>query len=355
MRYLKIGKKKISLKHPTYFIADIGANHDGSIIRAKKLIKLAKFAGADAAKFQHFAAKTIVSDKGFKKIKSDSTHQKKWKKSVFEVYKSASINSNWTKILKIYCDKLGIEFMTSPYSLEILNEINPFVKAIKIGSGDITWIDIIKEIAKKKKEGLLATGASTLPEVDKAIKEYLKFNKSLVLMQCNTNYTGDKKNINFVNLNVLKQFKKKYPHLILGLSDHTFGHASVVGAVTLGARVIEKHFTDDNKRTGPDHFFAMNPDSWKEMVETTREVEAALGDGYKKVEKNELATIVVQRRSIRVNKNLKKGTIIKANMLTYLRPCPKNALEPSKKTLILNKKLKKNLSTEDIIELRDVK
>ena len=153
MRYLKIGKKRISLKHPTYFIADIGANHDGSIIRAKKLIKLAKFAGADAAKFQHFAAKTIVSDKGFKKMKSESSHQKKWKKSVFEVYKSASINSNWTKILKIYCDKLGIEFMTSPYSLEILNEINPFVKAIKIGSGDITWIDIIKEIAKKKKSG----------------------------------------------------------------------------------------------------------------------------------------------------------------------------------------------------------
>ena len=355
MRYLKIGKKKISLKDPTYFIADIGANHDGSIIRAKKLIKLAKLAGADAAKFQHFAAKTIVSDKGFKKIKSEASHQKKWKKSVFEVFKSASINSNWTKILKIYCDKLGIEFMTSPYSLEILNEINPFVKAIKIGSGDITWIDIIKEIAKKKKVGLLATGASTLSEVDKAVKEYLKFNKSLVLMQCNTNYTGDKNNINFVNLNVLKQFKKKYPHLILGLSDHTFGHASVIGAVTLGARVIEKHFTDNNKRIGPDHFFAMNPDSWKEMVETTREVEAALGDGYKKVEKNELMTIVVQRRSIRVNKDLKKGTIIKADMLTYLRPCPLNALEPSKKKLILNKKLKKNLSTEDIIELRHVK
>ena len=355
MRYLKIGNKKISLKDPTYFIADIGANHDGSIIRAKKLIKLAKFAGADAAKFQHFAAKTIVSDKGFKKMKSESSHQKKWKKSVFEVYKLASLNTNWTKKLKIYCDQLGIEFMTSPYSLKILNEINPYVKAIKIGSGDITWIDIIKEIAKKKKVGLLATGASTLFEVDKAVKEYLKFNKSLVLMQCNTNYTGDKKNINFINLNVLKQFKRKYPHLILGLSDHTFGHASVIGAVTLGARVVEKHFTDDNKRIGPDHFFAMNPDSWKEMIKATREVEAALGDGYKKVEKNELMTIVVQRRSIRVNKNIKKGTIIKADMLTYLRPCPKNALEPSKKKLILNKKLKKNLSTEDIIELRHVK
>ena len=147
--------------------------------------------------------------------------------------------------------------------------------------------------------------------------------------------------IYFVNLNVLKQFKKKYPHLILGLSDHTFGHASVIGAVTLGARVIEKHFTDNNKRVGPDHFFAMNPTTWKDMVETTREVEAALGDGYKKVERNELATLIVQRRSIRVNKNLKRGTIIKTSMLTYLRPCPFNALDPSKTKLILNKKLKK--------------
>ena len=354
MRNLKICNKKIGLKHPTYFIADIGANHDGSIIRAKKLIKLAKLAGADAAKFQHFTAKTIVSDKGFKKIKSETSHQKKWKRSVFEVYKSASINSNWTKVLKTYCDELSIEFMTSPYSPEILDEINPYVKAIKIGSGDITWIDIIKKIAKKKKVGLLATGASTLSEVDKAVKEYLKLNKSLVLMQCNTNYTGDIKNINFVNLNVLKQFKKKYPHLILGLSDHTFGHASVIGAVTLGARVIEKHFTDNNKRVGPDHFFAMNPTTWKDMVETTREVEAALGDGYKKVERNELATLIVQRRSIRVNKNLKRGTIIKTSMLTYLRPCPFNALDPSKTKLILNKKLKKNLSTEDVIKLSDV-
>ena len=209
MKYLKIGNNKIGLNYPVYFIADIGANHDGSFERAKKLIRLAKLSGANAAKFQHFDANTIVSDKGFRQLKSERSHQDKWKKSVFEVYKSASINKKWTKKLKSYCSKVGIEFMTSPYSIDILNEINPYVNAIKIGSGDITWIDIIKEIAKKNKVGILATGASTLSEVSVAVKAYLKINKSFVLMQCNTNYTGDKKNINFVNLNVLKQFKKK--------------------------------------------------------------------------------------------------------------------------------------------------
>ena len=355
MKYLKIGNNKIGLNYPVYFIADIGANHDGSFERAKKLIRLAKLSGANAAKFQHFDANTIVSDKGFRQLKSERSHQDKWKKSVFEVYKSASINKKWTKKLKSYCSKVGIEFMTSPYSIDILNEINPYVNAIKIGSGDITWIDIIKEIAKKNKVGILATGASTLSEVSVAVKAYLKINKSFVLMQCNTNYTGDKKNINFVNLNVLKQFKKKFPNIILGLSDHTFGHSSVLGAVALGARVIEKHFTDNNNKNGPDHFFAMNPKSWKEMVKNTREIETALGDGLKIVEKNEIGAKTVQRRSIRISRDITKGTILKKNMLSFLRPCPTNALDPSQKKLILNKKLKINLKSEDIIRLKDVK
>lgn len=174
-------------------------------------------------------------------------------------------------------------------------------------------------------------------------------------MQCNTNYTGNKKNLKYVNLNVLKQFKKIYPKLILGLSDHTFGHASVLGAVTLGARVIEKHFTDNNARVGPDHYFAMNPKTWREMVDATRDLEASLGDGIKKIEKNEINSKIVQRRSIRALKKLKKGTILKDSMITYLRPCPNQALRPSDKKIILNKKLKKDLNYHDLILKKDVK
>ena len=354
MKSFKIGKQKIGERHKTYFIADIGANHDGSLSRAKKLIRLAKKSGADAAKFQHFSAKTIVSDHGFKTLKGVKTHQDKWKKSVFEVYQSASINKNWTKILANYCKKIGIEFMTSPYGINIVDEINPYVKAIKIGSGDLTWIDILKKIASKNKVTILATGASDLDEVKLAVKEVLKKNKKLVLMQCNTNYTGNQNNINFVNLNVLKSYKKLFPNVILGLSDHTFGHASVLGAVAYGARVIEKHFTDDNSRSGPDHFFAMNPKTWKHMVQETRNLEKALGDGKKKIEKNELSSIIVQRRSIRANQKLKKGVIIKEKMLTYLRPCPLKALRPSDKNKLINKRLRKDINFHEVITLADV-
>ena len=351
---IKIGNKSIGDQHKTYFIADIGANHDGSLSRAKKLIRLAKKSGADAAKFQHFSASSIVSDFGFKTLKGVKTHQDKWKKTVFEVYKSASINKNWTKILANYCKKIGIEFMTSPYAINIVDEINPYVRAIKIGSGDLTWLDILKKIASKNKVTILATGAAELKEVKLAVRTILKQNKKLVLMQCNTNYTGNQNNINYVNLNVLKTYKKLFPNTILGLSDHTFGHASVLGAVAFGARVIEKHFTDDNSRNGPDHFFAMNPVTWKNMVQETRNLEKALGDGIKKIEKNENSSIVVQRRSIRASMRLKKGMIIKENMLTYLRPCPIKSLPPRDKKKLLNKRLKKNKKFHEVITLNDI-
>ena len=127
MNKFKIGKKTISDNKPTYFIADIGANHNGSLEKAKELIYLCAESGADAAKFQHFSAKTIVSDFGFKSLKGKFSHQSKWKKSVFEVYQDASINLNWTNILRKTCKKVGIEFFSSPYSYEMVNHLNPFV------------------------------------------------------------------------------------------------------------------------------------------------------------------------------------------------------------------------------------
>ena len=122
-------------------------------------------------------------------------------------------------------------------------------------------------------------------------------NKQLCIMQCNTNYTAENDNFNYLNLNVLKAYKKKFPGIVLGLSDHTPGHSSVLGAIALGARMVEKHFTDNNNRIGPDHKFSMNPSSWKEMVDRSRELESSLGDGNKKVERNELETVVLQKKS----------------------------------------------------------
>ena len=148
---LNIGDQRIGRDYPTYFIADIAANHDGDLERAKALIHLAAEAGADAAKFQHFKAETIVSDRGFKSLVGQQSHQAKWEKSVFEVYKDASVSLDWTETLADTCDKAGIAFFTSPYAIDLVDHIDPYVPAYKIGSGDITWIEMVEYIASKQK------------------------------------------------------------------------------------------------------------------------------------------------------------------------------------------------------------
>lgn len=325
---LEIQGKKIGEKYPTYFIADIAANHDGDLERAKELIYLAADAGADAAKFQHFQAETIVSDYGFKSLKSQQSHQEKWKSSVFDVYKAASVNLDWTQTLKTTCEKAGIPFFTTPYSLDVVDYMDAHVPAYKIGSGDITWLEMIERVASKQKPYFLATGAATMDEVTRAVSAALSINPQFALMQCNTNYTASLENLKYIQLNVLKTYRAMYPDMVLGLSDHTPGHATVLGAVALGARMVEKHFTDNVNRVGPDHAFSMDPNSWREMVDRTRELENALGNGIKKVEENEYQTVVVQRRSLRASAALSKLHVIETGDFIPLRPCPADALTP---------------------------
>ena len=261
MHNIHFAKTTIGQGHPLYFIADIAANHDGDIERAFKLIELAKEAGANAAKFQNFKAAKIVSNVGFQSLGSQISHQKSWKKSVFEVYEDASISQDWTAKLKEKCQEVGIEYFTSPYDFDSIDHVDRYVEVYKIGSGDITWIEILQYIARKNKPVMIASGASDISDVKRAMSALQEITHDIVLMQCNTNYTVDADKHQYVNLNVLKTFAQLYPNTILGLSDHTLGHATVLGAVALGALVFEKHFTDDNDRSGPDHKFAMNPKS----------------------------------------------------------------------------------------------
>jgi len=343
----KIKDRLIGESEPTYFIADIAANHDGNLSRAKKLIRLAKESGADAAKFQHFKANKIVSDFGFKTLKSQASHQKNWKKSVFEVYQDAEINRTWDLELKSECDKVGIHFFSSPYDFEAIDELEDLMPAYKIGSGDLNWDEIIIRMAKKSKPIILATGASDIDEVIHAVSVIEKHNKKIVLMQCNTNYTANIENYHYIALNVLKTYQLLFPNAILGLSDHTFGHSTVLGAVALGARVVEKHFTDDNDRVGPDHRFAMNPKTWKEMVENTRQLEAAIGNTIKKVEDNEQETVVLQRRCLRAARDFIKGEKILKKDIEILRPAPKGSLCPNDLDIIVGRKIAVDLAKGD--------
>ena len=351
----KINGKHVGNSSPTYFVADIAANHDGDLERAKDLIFMAAESGADAAKFQHFHARTIVSDYGFRHLGGQKSHQQTWKKSVYEVYKDASIDMGWTEILKDTCSKAGIAFFTSPYSLDLVDAVDEHVSAYKIGSCDITWHKIIKKIASKNKPYMIATGASSINEVQMAVDLALDINPSLALMQCNTNYTGSVENFKYIHLNVLKVYQKMFPSVVLGLSDHTPGHSTVLGAIAFGARIIEKHFTDSQKRDGPDHAFSLDPTMWTEMIKSSRELEASFGDGNKKIEPNEADTVVLQRRSLRFTKDLSIGRPLVEEDFEELRPCPEDAVPPYRMDEIIGRELKQSKLAGEYLRWIDLK
>ncbi len=351
---IKIGNRTISETSRPYFIADIAANHDGDIDRAYRLIELAKEAGADAAKFQNFKAETIVSKGGFESLGAQLSHQSSWKKSVFDTYQDASLPDVWSERLKAKCDEVGIEYMTSPYDFASVDLADRYVNAFKIGSGDITWPEILEYIAKKEKPVLLATGASELCDVKRAMQAVLKYNKQVVLMQCNTNYTASDDNFSFINLNVLHAYHTLYPDCILGLSDHTFGHTTVLGAYALGARVFEKHFTDDNDREGPDHKFSMNPVTWKRMVRACEELREAMGDGIKRVEDNERDTVNIQRRAFYLQRNLKKGDTIEEEDIFPLRPVKDGAVLPFERSEVIGRRAARDIQRDECLRWEDI-
>lgn len=326
MTTFTIGARAVGPDEPTYFIADIAANHDGDLDRAMRLMTLAKNAGADCAKFQHFRAEHIVSDYGFKALGAQQSHQANWTKSVFEVYQDASLPWDWTAPLAEHAESIGIEFMSAPYDLEAVAHLNPYVNAFKVGSGDVNWLEELSAIAELGKPVILATGAAELDDVTRAMSVLQAFTKDIVLMQCNTNYEGSLENIHHVNLRVLQQYAELFPGVTLGLSDHTPGHVTVLGAVALGARVVEKHFTDDTLRLGPDHGFSMDPFTWAAMVEDTRKLEAALGTGKKGIEDNELDTIILQRRCVRAGRDIAMNHKLTREDLVVLRPAPRDAI-----------------------------
>lgn len=350
----EIGARLVGPNRPTFFIADIGANHDGDLERAKHLVRLAAEAGVDAAKFQHFSARTIVSRKGFESLGGQLSHQASWQRSVYEVYEDASLDLGWTPALRAECEAAGIEFMTSPYSLELVDALDQHVAAFKIGSGDVTWLELVRRVAEKGKPVVLAAGASTLDEVARAVETIFAVNDRLALLQCNTNYTGDEANFGHVNLRVLETFRDRFPGVLLGLSDHTPGHATALGAVALGARLVEKHITDDSSRVGPDHGFALDPEAWRRMIRATRELEAALGDGVKRVEANEAETVVVQRRALRAAHDLAAGTVLTRDDVIPLRPCPPDSISPADIDEAVGRRLLRDLAEGDVVRWADL-
>ncbi|MDD9918073.1 MAG: N-acetylneuraminate synthase family protein, partial [Rhodospirillaceae bacterium] len=208
---LDTGRFKVGPDHPTYFIADVAANHDGDLERAKDLIHLCAEAGANAAKFQNFKAETIVSDYGFRSLGGQQSHQASWEESVYDVYDAAALPMEWTQDLQATCEKANIDYFTAPYDLQMLDALSEYVAAWKLGSGDITWLESIERMAADGKPLFMATGAADMDEVDRAMAAARKHTDKICLMQCNTNYTGSLENFRHIALNVLKSYAQRYP------------------------------------------------------------------------------------------------------------------------------------------------
>jgi sialic acid synthase SpsE len=335
---IKIGDKIIGKNHPTYIIAEIGANFNGDINVAKELIKSAKECGADCAKFQTFISEKIVSDNGFSLMELKGVHGT-WGKTVGQVFKEVEFPREWHQELLEYANSIGIHFSTSPYDFEAVDLCqNLDLPFIKIGSGEITWLEMIKYISQKNKPVFLATGDATMSEIDEAIRTIEETgNENVVLMQCITNYPSKIEN---ANINVLKNYQNSF-EILTGYSDHSPGPVVSLGAVSLGAVVIEKHFTLDKNDKGPDHPHSMNPVEFKLMVDQIRDLEKALGNSRKVVVEEESETVFVQRRSLYINKNLQVGDTIKEEDIIVLRPAL--GIPPKFKNTIIGSKLKTDI------------
>lgn len=304
-----------------YIIAEAGVNHNGKIDLALQLVDTAKEAGADAIKFQTFKANKLASKEADKaEYQKETTDSKE---SQVDMLKKLELSYDEFRKVKEYCNNKGIEFISTPFDLEsadFLNELN--VNVYKIGSGDLTNYPLLRKVAKTGKKLILSTGMSNMDEVEDSVKYVLKNGcKELVVLHCISNYPTRNEDL---NLNSIKTMKEKLSlikdDIDIGFSDHTQGIDASVYSVCTGATFIEKHFTINKDMEGPDHRASLDPDELNLFVKKIREIEIILGDGVKKFRNSESENRKIVRRSLAYNIGLKKGTILKYDHLTTLRP-----------------------------------
>ena len=313
----EIAGRRVGDDHPTYIIAEIGSNFDGSLDRARKLVDLAKDCGADAVKFQSFKPDKIISKERFDQA-DKSSFQSKWDQSVWEVYGKATFPREWHHEIQRHCNERRITFFSAPYDAEAVELLDAMdTPAFKVGSGDISWLEHIEKMARTGRPLILGCGATTMAEIDEAVRTARAAgNDQIALLQCVTNYPspfGD------ANLRAMVALREAFG-CVVGYSDHTPGSVVPLGAVALGGRIIEKHFTDDKTRKGPDHSFAMDGPEFAAMVREVRNLEQALGDGVKRIMPSERQTYTLQRRSILAAVDIPAGTVLEAQHLATLRP-----------------------------------
>lgn len=317
MRNVKVGSHIIGPDHPTFFIAEAGANWRISrdpktnYKHALRLIDIAVAAGCQSVKFQLYRAAKLYTPK------AGTADYLKKKTPIYDIIQDMELPYEWLKKLKSYCDRRGIMFLCTPFDIESVEQLESIgMEAYKIASYSVTHLPLLRRIARTGKPVFMSTGASTTAAVDKAVAELRKYgNRQLMLLQCTAKYPAP---LTSLNLRVIPTLQARYD-VPVGLSDHS--REPSVGpmvAVALGARVIEKHYTTDNSLSGPDHIFAILPDELKSLVMNVRQTEAALGESRKHVTKDEQELADFTRYRIFATRALRRGEAL-AGSIELLR------------------------------------
>lgn len=326
-------------------IAEAGVNHNGSLEIACLLAKAAKEAGADCVKFQTFIAKNIVA-KNAKKAEYQINDNED--NSQLSMLKSLELSFEDFVKLSEYCKGIGIQFVSTPFDLESIDFLNTLdMPFFKIPSGEITNYPYLSRIAKTNKPVIMSTGMSTIEEIEDALK-VLRSNgaQDIKLLHCNTEYPTPYEDVNLLAMNELgKRFNVK-----VGYSDHTLGIEVPIGAVALGATVIEKHFTLDKNMEGPDHKASLNPSELKSMVDAIRNIERSLGSSEKKPSMSEQKNMVAARKSIVAKRDIKKGEILSEDNITVKRPG--NGITPMRWEEVLGTSAVCDFEMDELIRLQ---
>lgn len=353
MKTFRLGRKIIKENGLPYFIAEVGVNHENNISRAKKLIELAKKGGADGVKFQTYKAEKIACKISpyywdIKKIPVNSQYKlfKKFDKFDLKEY----------KILKKHCDKLNIDFLSTPFDLEAVDYLDNLVPFFKVASADLTNYPLITRICSKNKPIVLSTGASKMHEIEDTIKFIKKKNPKIkvIILHCVLSYPTKYDN---AHLEIINNLSKKFSNSIIGLSDHSMPDPSMTvlsSAFLLGARVIEKHFSDKKGSKGNDHFHSLDYKDLKKFLENAKIIQqikkGTKGRPLLNVEKISRKNA---RRSIVTFGKIKKGEILTKKNLIMKRPG--TGISPTELKKIIGKIAKKNLQDDYAIKFSDIK
>ncbi|MCM1992638.1 N-acetylneuraminate synthase [Oceanirhabdus seepicola] len=326
-----------------YIIAEAGVNHNGDMELAKKLVEKAKWAGANAVKFQLFKSENMTSSSA---VKAD--YQRKTTgemESQLQMLKKLEIGFTEHKILKNYCEEVGIDFLTSPFDIESIKELSDLgIELIKIPSGEITNLPYLRAVAETNKKVILSTGMSDMGEVKRAVEVLENSCEEIIVLHCNTEYPTPMEDVNLSAMLTLKEELNKE----VGYSDHTLGIEVPIAAVSLGARVIEKHFTLDKSMIGPDHKASLEPTELKNMIQCIRNIEMAMGNGLKVTSKSELKNKGIARKSIVAAENIEAGEIFTEKNITCKRPG--NGISPMEWDKVIGTKAKRNFKSDELIE-----